>query len=196
MFGFDFSARSGAPRARGLLVSSRLGLLVDGGRRRRRDLRRVQRSYAPSSTTAARCCGRARGGAHGGHTSAACTRSLGTTSPAPVGPAARTFSRTSHGARRQFRGWCNNRAARRQAGARQPRSGRERAAGAHVREQEEGLLAGREGAAGGSEHDCAWRRNQTFLAIIAARCESSAATSSSELSELARSRCSIGERSE
>ena len=43
MFGFDFFGSSGAPRARGLLVSFRLGLLVDGRRRRRRDLRRVQR---------------------------------------------------------------------------------------------------------------------------------------------------------
>ena len=43
MFGFDFFGSSGAPRARGALVSFRLGLLVDGRRRRRRDLRRVQR---------------------------------------------------------------------------------------------------------------------------------------------------------
>ncbi len=43
MFGFGFFGSSGAPRARGLLVSFRLGLLVDGRRRRRRDLRRVQR---------------------------------------------------------------------------------------------------------------------------------------------------------
>ena len=76
-----------------------------------------------SSTTAARCDARCRGGVHGGHTSAAWTRSLGTTSPAPMGPAARTFAQTSQDARRQFRGWCNNRAARRQAGAWQPRSG-------------------------------------------------------------------------
>ena len=39
-----------------------------------------------------------------------------------MGPAARTFAQTRD-ARRQFRGWCSNRAARRQAGARQPRSG-------------------------------------------------------------------------
>ena len=67
----------------------------------------------------------------------------------------------------------------------------EGAAGAHVREQRKACLHGASGQRLGSLHDCAWRRNQTFLAIIAARCESSAATSSSELSELARSRCSM-----
>ena len=102
----------------------------------------------PSSTTAARCCGRARGGVHGGHTSAAWTRSLGTTSPAPVGPAARTLAQTSHGRAAAVCGVVQQ--------SRGPAAGRssaaplrvlEGAAGAHVREQEEGLLARREGAA-------------------------------------------------
>ena len=53
-------------------------------------------------------------------------------------------------------------------------------------------LHGARGQRLGSLHDCACRKNQTLRAMTAARWLSSAATSSSELSELARSLCSIG----
>ena len=147
MFGFVFrlERRAASRGVVGFFPPTRL--LVDGRRRRRRDF---ERRGTPSTTTGvSRCCGRARGGVHGGHTSAACTRSLGTTSPAPVGPgAALVLAQTSHGARRQFRGWCSNRAARRQAGARQPRSGSWKAPQARMcASSKEGLLARRERAA-------------------------------------------------
>ena len=53
-------------------------------------------------------------------------------------------------------------------------------------------LQGARGQRLGSLHDCAWRKNQTLRAMTAARWLSSAATSSSELSELARSRAASG----
>ena len=83
-----------------------------------------------------------------------------------MGPAARTFAQTSQDARRQFRGWCNNRAARRQAGARQPRSGSWNAPQARMcASKRKACLQGASGQRLGSLHDCAWRRTRPFLLL-------------------------------
>ena len=147
MFGFDFFGSSGAPRARGALVSFRLGLLVDGRRRRRRDLRRVQRRglllhhgrevLRPGAGRRARRAHISR-----------LDEVLGHDEPGARGP------RNAHlradlagraaavpGVVQQSRGPAAG------GSSAAPLRVLEGAAGAHVREQEEGLLARRERAA-------------------------------------------------
>ena len=144
MFGFDFFGSSGAPRARGLLVSFRLGLLVDGRRRRRRDFERRGLLLDDGREVLRPGAGRRARRAH----ISRLDEVLGHDEPGARGPrGAHLRADLARRAAAVPRVVQQSRGPAAGGSSAAPLRVLERAAGAHVREQEEGLLARREGAA-------------------------------------------------